>query len=128
MIRIFGRFYATTVALLVATALSACVATPSPEPAPPHTAAAAPAASASEKTAALSNGAQLATLQFQLLDTNHDGKLSREEASVFTTLGSAFDAADSNHDGFVDIDELITYARAYRAQRAAAKKAASAPQ
>jgi hypothetical protein len=35
---------------------------------------------------------------FELADTNHDGKLSRAEASNFL-LSEIFDARDTNHDG-----------------------------
>jgi Ca2+-binding EF-hand superfamily protein len=40
---------------------------------------------------------------FRLLDTNHDGRLSREELSKATEL---FDRLDRNHDGFLDAKEL----------------------
>ena len=50
----------------------------------------------------VSKGEQLAALQFKLLD--------------------------ANHDGFVDFEEIRVFAKAYRAQRDAAKRAASAPQ
>ena len=76
----------------------------------------------------VSKGEQLAALQFKLLDANHDGQLSRDEVVMFSRLADAFDTADSNHDGFVDFEEIRVFAKAYRAQRDAAKRAASAPQ
>jgi len=39
----------------------------------------------------------------KLLDTNHDGRLSREELSKAVEL---FDRLDRNHDGFLDAKEL----------------------
>jgi Ca2+-binding EF-hand superfamily protein len=41
---------------------------------------------------------------FGEFDTNHDGKLSREEAP--DGLRTRFDDADKNHDGFLDQSEL----------------------
>jgi Ca2+-binding EF-hand superfamily protein len=40
---------------------------------------------------------------FRMLDTNHDGRLSREELSKAADL---FDRLDRNHDGFLDAHEL----------------------
>ena len=74
----------------------------------------------------VSKGEQLAALQFKLLDANHDGQLSRDEVVMFSRLADAFDTADRNHDGFVDFEEIRVFAKAYRAQRDAAKKAAAA--
>jgi Ca2+-binding EF-hand superfamily protein len=44
---------------------------------------------------------------FQLLDTNHDGRLSQEELSKAAAL---FDKLDRNHDGFLDPKELMAAA------------------
>jgi Ca2+-binding EF-hand superfamily protein len=41
---------------------------------------------------------------FRMLDTNHDGRLSREELSKAAEL---FDRLDRNHDGFLDAQELM---------------------
>ena len=116
MSRMFRRIFFTALVLLIASTASTAVLAQTPEPA-------APAASAP-----VSKGEQLAALQFKLLDANHDGKLSRDEVAMFSRLADAFDATDSNHDGFVDFEEIRVFAKAYRAQRDAAKKAASAPQ
>jgi Ca2+-binding EF-hand superfamily protein len=41
---------------------------------------------------------------FELADLNHDGKLSRTEASDFL-VGEIFNASDTNHDGRITKDE-----------------------
>lgn len=83
-------------------------------------------AAAPDTAEPVSKGEKLAAMQFKLLDANHDDKLSRDEVALFSRLADAFDAADRNHDGFVDFDEIRVFAKAYRAQRDAAKKAAAA--
>ena len=40
----------------------------------------------------------------KLLDTNHDGRLSREELAKANEL---FDRLDKNHDGVLDAKEMI---------------------
>jgi Ca2+-binding EF-hand superfamily protein len=44
-----------------------------------------------------------------VLDTNHDGFLSREEASANVTLNSQFATLDTNNDGRIGTDELRTW-------------------
>jgi hypothetical protein len=44
---------------------------------------------------------------FDKLDTNHDGKLSPEEAQAHPTVASHFSSADANGDGFVSKDEFM---------------------
>ena len=45
-----------------------------------------------------------ATVLFNLLDTNHDGSVSKDEFAVVST--ATFDALDQNHDGKLTQDEL----------------------
>ncbi|HXE23076.1 MAG TPA: EF-hand domain-containing protein [Rhodoferax sp.] len=42
---------------------------------------------------------------FTRADTNHDGKLSREEAQAIPALAQHFDEIDANHDGFISREE-----------------------
>lgn len=73
-----------------------------------------------------SRGELKALRQFQLLDANGDGKLSRAEVALFPPLAAAFDEADSNHDGFVTPDEIRVFSAHYRAERERAKAAKNA--
>ncbi len=87
----------------------------------------APAASAPAASAATPSRGELKALrQFQLLDANGDGKLSRAEVALFPPLAAAFDEADSNHDGFVTPDEIRVFSAHYRAERERAKAARQA--
>ena len=43
---------------------------------------------------------------FAKLDTNTDGKISRDEAAAAPRFAQHFDALDANHDGFVTPDEM----------------------
>jgi Ca2+-binding EF-hand superfamily protein len=43
---------------------------------------------------------------FEAVDTDKDGKITRQEASSFSALEITFDSADSNKDGVLDADEL----------------------
>jgi hypothetical protein len=78
---------------------------------------AAPAESATG--AALTKGEIKARRDFQLLDFNQDGKLSRSEVALFPRLAAAFDTADTDKDGFVSFEEVEVFAVQYRAERAA---------
>ncbi|MEG2879853.1 MAG: EF-hand domain-containing protein [Comamonas sp.] len=78
---------------------------------------AAPAESANG--AALTKGEIKARRDFQLLDFNKDGKLSRSEVALFPRLAAAFDTADTDKDGFVSFEEVEVFAVQYRAERAA---------
>jgi hypothetical protein len=44
---------------------------------------------------------------FNRADTNHDGKLSREEVRHFPAIEPRFDQIDTNHDGFISRDEFM---------------------
>jgi hypothetical protein len=45
---------------------------------------------------------------FNFMDGNHDGKVSREEASGFRGVAKHFDQADTNHDNFLSREEFDT--------------------
>jgi EF hand len=44
---------------------------------------------------------------FDKLDTNHDGKISPEEAQAEPTVSTNFASADTNHDGAVSKEEFL---------------------
>lgn len=51
---------------------------------------------------------------FNFMDDNHDGKISREEASRFRGVAKNFDRADTNHDGFLsrqEFDKAMNYVK-----------------
>lgn len=77
--------------------------------------------------APLSKGEIKARRDFQLLDFNKDGKLSRAEVALFPRLAAAFDTADTDKDGFVSFEEVEVFTRNYRAERDQAKAAAAKP-
>ncbi|RCX09216.1 EF-hand domain-containing protein [Extensimonas vulgaris] len=114
-------------ALALACISASVCADPGAQPAAeaPGTSASAAAASASN-AATPSRGELKALRQFQLLDANGDGKLSRAEVALFPPLAAAFDEADSNHDGFVTPDEIRVFSAKYRAERERAKAAKQA--
>lgn len=76
--------------------------------------------------APLSKGEIKARRDFQMLDFNKDGKLSRAEVALFPRLAAAFETADTDKDGFVSFQEVEVFAVQYRAERAAAKAAEQA--
>ena len=78
-----------------------------------------PAPAAADAPAPLSKGEIKARRDFQLLDFNKDGKLSRSEVALFPRLAAAFDTADTDKDGFVSFEEVEAFAVQYRAERAA---------
>lgn len=43
---------------------------------------------------------------FNFMDSNHDGKLSREEAAGFRGVARHFDQADTDRDNFLSRDEF----------------------
>ncbi|MGH8138794.1 MAG: EF-hand domain-containing protein [Steroidobacteraceae bacterium] len=45
---------------------------------------------------------------FSKLDTNHDGKLTGQEAQAHPTVAAHFSNADTDGDGFVSKDEFMT--------------------
>ena len=85
--------------------------------------ASAPQAAASQP---MSKGEAKAIREFQMLDMNGDGKLSRKEVALIPRLAAAFDDADTNKDNYVSLDEVRAFAIKYRAERDRAKAAAQA--
>ncbi|WP_156949789.1 EF-hand domain-containing protein [Simplicispira psychrophila] len=67
--------------------------------------------------APLSKGEIKAMRDFQLLDFNGDGKISRSEVALFPRLAAAFSEADTNHDNYLNYEEVRAYAVRYRAKR-----------
>ena len=51
-------------------------------------------------------GSEASAPAFESIDTDQDGKITREEASSFSALEVTFDSADANKDGALDADEL----------------------
>ncbi len=48
------------------------------------------------------------------MDSNHDGKVSREEASGFRGVAKHFDEADTNHDNALsrgEFDKAMNYVK-----------------
>ena len=66
---------------------------------------------------------------FQMLDFNKDGKISRKELMLVPKLYAGFDEADTNKDNYLSLEEVRVFAAKYRARRDAAKaaQAAAAP-
>lgn len=106
-----------------AQALTMCIALPAASAMAADDAAqpAAPTASAP-----MSKGELKAIREFNMLDFNGDGKLSRNEVAIVPRLAAAFDEADTNHDGFVTLDEVRAFTIKYRAERDRAKAATAA--
>lgn len=75
-------------------------------------------------SAPLSKGEIKAIRQFQMLDFNGDGKLSRAEVAIVPKVAAAFDDADTNRDNYVTLDEVRAFAVKYRAERDRARAAA----
>ncbi len=43
---------------------------------------------------------------FQQVDSDRDGRISRQEAAAFSALEARFEAADANGDGVLSADEF----------------------
>jgi Ca2+-binding EF-hand superfamily protein len=48
--------------------------------------------------------------RFKTADTNHDGKLTREEAKGMPRVAKNFDKIDKDKKGYVTVDEVKSYA------------------
>jgi hypothetical protein len=70
---------------------------------------------------------ELKPVAFATLDTNKDGKISRQEALAAPDLYDAFDALDLNHDGFLSPTEFQAWPRALKAPEAAKPDPSTAP-
>ncbi|WP_270174935.1 EF-hand domain-containing protein [Diaphorobacter sp. ED-3] len=75
-------------------------------------------------SAPLTKGEIKAIRQFEMLDFNGDGKLSRAEVAIVPKVAAAFDDADTNRDNYVTLDEVRAFAIKYRAERDGARAAA----
>lgn len=75
----------------------------------------------------LSKGEIKAIRDFQMLDFNKDGKISRKELALVPRLYAGFDAADTNKDNYLSLEEVRAFAIQYRAERDAAKAQAAPP-
>ncbi|ABM34519.1 EF-hand domain-containing protein [Paracidovorax citrulli] len=132
MMRLRTRLHHPLAALALGVAATLAAAPSSAADAPSKATARAPHASAAAEPARpgasqpLSKGEIKAIREFHMLDFNGDGKLSRKEVAIIPRLSAAFDDADTNHDGYVTLDEVRTFAVKYRAERDRAKAAAAA--
>ncbi|AVS71763.1 histidine kinase [Paracidovorax avenae] len=133
MMRLRNRLHHPLAALALGVAATLAAAPASAADAPSKATAKAPRASAAaadpaQSTASqpLSKGEIKAIREFHMLDFNGDGKLSRKEVAIIPRLAAAFDDADTNHDGYVTLDEVRAYTVKYRAERDRAKAAAAA--
>ncbi len=59
---------------------------------------------------------ELQPVAFATLDTNKDGKISKQEALAAPDLYDAFDALDLNHDGFLTPAEFQAWSRALKSK------------
>lgn len=70
---------------------------------------------------------ELKPVAFSTLDTNKDGRISREEALAAPDLSDAFDALDLNHDAFLSPSEFQAWPRALKRQDAVKRDPSTAP-
>jgi hypothetical protein len=70
---------------------------------------------------------ELKPVAFATLDSNKDGKISRQEALAAPDLYDAFDALDLNHDGFLTPAEFQAWPRALKSSNAAVRDPSTVP-
>ena len=63
------------------------------------------AASSTEQVAPRHSAADVKRA-FDFMDANQDGKVSRDEAKLFRKVTQYFDGADTDHDGFLSLEEF----------------------
>lgn len=88
-------------------ATPATPATPYPGTSTPATPAT--PANPADAAAASMGSASPRTMSWSDLDTDHNGNLSKSEASSLSSLSQVFDTADSNKDGSLTADEYRAY-------------------
>jgi Ca2+-binding EF-hand superfamily protein len=60
---------------------------------------------------------------YDQFDTDHDGRISRQEAAASPTLSASFDQIDTNRDGYLSKQELSAWKKAQHAMRKGNMKA-----
>lgn len=63
-------------------------------------------AQAGDKKAVALDSVNKAKIQFEVLDANQDGSLSKDEAASSTKVSKVFDSLDADKNGKLDINEL----------------------
>ena len=110
---LFAQAWALTLAVSAAAALFAMVGSAHAQSAQPS--APADAASAAKAPAVAPRyAASDLERAFDFMDDNHDGKVSREEASGFRGVAKHFEQADTDRDGFlsrVEFDTAMNYVK-----------------
>ena len=82
-----------------------------PRPAPSSPDATLPGAPPNSPSSPTSAGAAIIKPTFPLLDSDHDGWISRQEAESVPDLAKDFDQYDLNRDGKLDRSEFDRYAK-----------------
>lgn len=98
--RFIADFEARSVVLFSALTLGCAAAVQAQSPAPP------PARTATQMSAPASAAGQEAIAAFARADANKDGRLSPKEAELLPAVAQRFDMLDSNRDGFLSREEF----------------------
>lgn len=75
-----------------------------------------PPARTPQLQAAPTKAERKAQRQFDMVDANHDGKISREEAQALPQLAAAFSTLDTDHNGFITMAEIRQFALLHRSE------------